>query len=218
MAILLIIIKILLYLLLFLLGLVLLLLIIPVNYRGQVLTAEGFRAQFAFGWAGKLLGVSAEIEGENLDVTLRILGKRVHKLKGRGQEGKKEQSEQKTEKKEKEKKLPRFRELADRTLINEILEYIKRVLNIVKPKYIHLYATYGFDDPSITGMVCGAAEALKPMIPHAGVRLNPDFTQEIIDLDFCAEGSMMAGGLVYQTIRTALKKPVRKILFRKKKS
>jgi len=50
------------------------------------------------------------------------------------------------------------------------------------------------------------------------VRLYPDFTQEIIDLDFCAEGSMMVGSLVYQTIRTVLKKPVRKILFREKKS
>mgnify|MGYP007111994793 CR=1 FL=1 len=91
MVVLLIIVKILLYLLLFLLGLVFLLLIIPVNYRGQVLTAEGFRAQFAFGWAGKLFGISAEMEGENLDVTLRILDKRVCKLKSKGQEGKKGQ-------------------------------------------------------------------------------------------------------------------------------
>jgi len=218
MVVLLIILKILLYLLLFLSGLAFLLLIIPVNYRGQVLTAEGVRAQFAFGWAGKLFGISAEIEGENYDVTLRILDKRVCKLKSKEHEGKKEQSEQKTEKKEKEKKVPGFREIADRTLINEIIEYIKRVLNIVRPKYMHLYATYGFDDPSLTGMVCGAAAVVKSMIPHARVGLYPDFTQEIIDLDLRAEGSMTVGSLAYQTIRTALKKPVRIILFRKKKS
>jgi len=218
MVILLIILKILLYLLLFLSGLAFLLLIIPVNYRGQVLTAEGVRAQFAFGWAGKLFGISAEIEGENYDVTLRILDKRVCKLKSKEHEGKKEQSEQETEKKEKEKKVPGFREIADRALINEIIEYIKRVLNIVKPKYMHLYATYGFDDPSLTGMVCGAAAVVKSMIPHARVGLYPDFTQEIIDLDLRAEGNMTVGSLAYQTIRTALKKPVRKILFRKKKS
>lgn len=218
MVILLITLKILMYILLFLLGLAFLLLIIPVNYRGQVLTAEGFRAQFAFGWAGKLFGISAEIKGEDYDVTLRILDKRVHKLKSKGQEGEKKQSEQKTEKKAKEKKVPGFREITDGALINEILEYIKRVLNVVKPKYIHLYGTYGFDDPSITGMVCGAAAAIKPMIPHARVRLYPDFTQEIIDLDLRAEGSMTVGSLAYQTIRTVLKKPVRKILFRKKKS
>ena len=218
MVVLLIILKILLYLLFFLLGLVFLLFIIPVNYRGQVLTAEGFRMKFAFGWAGKLFGISAEIEGENYDVTLRILDKRVCKLKSKEHEGKKEQSEQKTEKKEKEKKVPGFREIADRTLINEIIEYIKRVLNIVRPKYMHLYATYGFDDPSLTGMVCGAAAVIKSMIPHARVGLYPDFTQEIIDLDLRAEGSMTVGSLAYQTIRTVLKKPVRKILFRKKKS
>lgn len=218
MVILLIILKILLYLLLFLLGLALLLLIIPVNYRGQVLTAEGFRAQLAFGWAGKLLGISAEIEGEDYNITLRMLNKRVLKLKGKGQEGKKEKSEEKTEKKEKNKtkKGPGLKEITDRTLIDEILKYFKGVLNIVKPKYMHLYGTYGFDDPSLTGMVSGAAAIIKAMIPHARVGLYPDFTRVIIDLDLCAEGSMTVGSLAYQTIRTALKKPVRKILFRRK--
>ena len=91
------------------------------------------------------------------------------------------------------------------------------MLNIVKPKYIHFYGTYGFEDPSVTGIVSGAAAVIKAMLPHAKVGLYPDFTQEIIDLDLLAEGSMTAGSLVYQTIRTVLKKPVRKILFRKKK-
>lgn len=220
MVILLIILKIFLYLLLLLLGLALLLLIIPVNYRGQVLTAEGLRVQLAFGWAGKLLGISAEIEGEDYDIALRILNKKVYTHKGKGQEAEKERSEGKTEKKAKDskrKKGPGFKELTDRTLINEILEYFKRVLNIIKPKYMYLYGTYGFDDPSLTGMVSGAAAIIKAMIPHGRVGLYPDFTREIIDLDLCAEGSMTVGSLAYQTIRTALKKPVRKILFRRKK-
>jgi hypothetical protein len=221
MLVLMIILKILLYLLLFLIGLILILLIIPVNYRGQVLTAEGFRVQLALGWAGRLFGINAEIEGEAYDITLRVLNKKVYKLKNNEQTEKKEQPEQKTEKKEKDKKKKtglKLKELTDRTLINEILEYFKRVLNIVKPKYIHLYGTYGFDDPSVTGIVSGAAAVIKAMIPHAKVGLYPDFTQEIIDLDLLAEGSMTVGSLAYQTIRTVLKKPVRKILFRKKKS
>jgi hypothetical protein len=90
------------------------------------------------------------------------------------------------------------------------------VLNIVKPKYLHLYGTYGFDDPSLTGMACGVTGMINNIIPHARLHLNPDFTQEILDLDLRAEGSMVVGNLAYQTIRTVLKKPIRKILFRKR--
>jgi hypothetical protein len=81
-----------------------------------------------------------------------------------------------------------------------------------------LYGTYGFDDPSLTGMVSGAAAIIKAIIPNARVGLYPDFTREVLDLDFRAEGSMTVGSLAYQTIKTALKKPVRKILFRRKKN
>ena len=55
MFILLIILKILLYLLIFIVGLFLLLLLVPINYSGQVLTADGLRVQLALGWAWNLL-------------------------------------------------------------------------------------------------------------------------------------------------------------------
>lgn len=223
MIVILIILKILLYLLLFILGLALLLLILPFNYAGQVLAADGLKAQFALGWAWKLLGINAEIEGEDVNITLRVLNKKVYKFKGKTDREEEEQTLQQPEGKEKEKKKkdrkgPKLKELADRTLINEILEYFRRVLNIAKPKYLHIYGTYGFDDPSLTGIVCGITGIIKSMIPHARLHLTPDFTQEVMDLDLRAEGSMVVGSIAYQTIRTVLKKPVRKILFRKKKS
>lgn len=219
----LVILKILIYLLLFFLGLLLLLLLIPFNYTGQVLTSDGLRVQLILGWAWKLLGINAEIQEEDVDITLRVMNKRVYKFKGRaGSEGEKEEeSKEQQEKKEKGKKDRKgfsLKELTDNTLINEILAYFKRVLNIAKPKYMHLYGTYGFDDPSLTGIVSGIAGIIKSIIPHARIQLTPDFTQEIIDLDFRAEGSMVVGSLAFQTVRTVLKKPVRKILFRKKKS
>ncbi len=221
MLVLLIILKVLLYLLLFLVGIVLLLLLIPFNYSGQVLTSDGFRAQVAVGWAGRLLGINAEIKGEAVDISLRILNKKVYRLKSRDAYIEKEQTKQKPEEKTKEKRARKgfgFKEFADKQLINEILEYFKAVINIAKPKYMHLYGTYGFDDPSLTGLACGITGIINNIIPHAKLHLNPDFTQEIMDLDLRAEGSMVIGSLAYQTIRTALRKPVRKILFRKRKS
>ena len=220
MLVLLIIIKILLYILLFIIGLAVLLLLIPFNYSGQVLTADGLRVKVTLGWAWKLLGINAEIEGEAYDITLRIFNIGVYKLKNKETLEEEQQTDKQFEKKDKHKKDRKgfsIKELSDKTLINEILEYFKRVLNITKPKYLQLYGTYGFDDPSLTGIVCGAAGIIKSIIPNARLALTPDFTQEIIDLDLRAEGSMIMGSLAYQTIRTVLKKPVRKVLFKKKK-
>lgn len=220
MLVILIILKILLYILLTIVGLVLLLLVIPFNYSGQVLASDGFKAELALGWAWRLLGINAEIEGEAVNITLQVLDKRIYKLKTGEAEREDEKPTHKPHIKkrgEKEKRGFNLKDVFDRELINEILEYLKRVLNIARPKYLHLYGTYGFDDPSLTGMVCGVSGMINSIIPHARLHLNPDFTQEILDLDFRAEGNLVIGSLVYQTVRTVLRKPVRKILFRKRK-
>jgi hypothetical protein len=220
MIVLLIILKILLYLLLVILGLVLLLLLVPFNYKGHVETAEGFRAELAVGWAWKLLGINAELEGEAVDVTFRILDKRVYSLKReQAQEEEQPQSEQQEPgKTRKARKGPSIKDLTNKSVLSEIVDYVKRVLEILKPKYMHIYGTYGFEDPSLTGMVCGAAGVIKGIVPNARLHLTPDFTREILELDLRAEGSMQVGSLAYQTIRTMLKKPVRKIIFKREKN
>jgi len=220
MAILLIIIKILLYLLLIIVGLLLLLLLVPVSYRGRMLTEGGFRAEAAVGWAWRLLGISVELEGDTADVAVTILNRRVLRFNGgKGKEVKaaaaQEPEEEKTAKKKSELGI---RDIANKALIEEVISYIKRVLNVIKPKYLHLYGTYGFDDPSATGILAGIVGIIKGMVPHARIALTPDFTREVLDLDFCAEGSMTAVSLVYQTVRTMLRRPVRKLWFRREKS
>jgi len=221
MLVLIIILKILVSLLLIILGLLLLFLLIPFNYSGRVIAADEFKAELAVGWAWKLLGINAELEGEAVDITLRVFDKRVYRFKGNNAVEKEEPAEEKPQEQEKQKKQGKgfsIRDITDKALIHEVLDYFRRVLNIAKPKYMHLYGTYGFDDPSLTGMVCGLTGIIKGIIPHARLRLNPDFTQEILDLDLRAEGSMVVGNLAFQTLRTVMKKPVRKILFKKKKN
>lgn len=221
MLILLIILKILLYLLLFVIGVILLVLLIPISYSGQVISADNFRAEVAAGWAWKLLGINAEMEGEAVDITLRVFNKRIYRLKSRQAADEEEKIPKQPEEKKKEKKPGKklgIKDITDKALIGEILDYFKRILGIVKPSYLHLYGTYGFDDPSITGMVCGGTGIIRSLIPHARLKLTPDFTRTVMELDVRAEGSMVVGSLVYQTIRTMFKKPVRKIWFKKKKS
>lgn len=219
MLVLLIILKILLYILLFFAGLLLLLLVIPFHYSGRVLTADGFRMQLALGWAWRLLMINADIEGENKDIALSIMNKRVYRLNSKAFEEEEEQPEQaeKGKKERKERRGLNLRNLSDKALMNELFKYFKRVLDIAKPKYLHLYGTYGFDDPSLTGIACGITGIIKGLIPQAKLHLMPDFTREVMELDLRVEGSLTAGSLAYQTIRTAFKKPVRKIWSKKKK-
>jgi len=220
MVLLLIILKILLYLLFFIAGLALLLLLIPVSYKGQLVTADGFKAEVAVGWAWKLLGINAEMEGEAVNVTLRVFNRRIFRFRG-GKGPVVEESEEKAaEEEKKEQKQKRdfsIKDVANKAFIEEITGYFKRVLGIIKPKYLHLYGTYGFEDPSVTGILSGAVGIIRSTVPDARIFLTPDFTREVIELDICAEGSMTAGSLVYQTVRTLFRKPVRKIWFRRKK-
>lgn len=216
-----IILKILLFLLLSIVGLLIILLSIPIRYSGMLVTSGGLRVQLSLGWAWRLLGVNVERDREAYDITLRIFNRSIYKLERKKSEENAEQLKEQHEKKEKEeKKRGQFslNDFTDRALINEILEYFKRVLDIAGPKYFQLYGTYGFDDPSLTGIVCGATEMIKAIIPNARLELTPDFTGEAMDLNLRVDGSVSAGRLVYQTIRTMLKKPVRKTLFGEKKS
>lgn len=221
MAVLLIILKILIYLLLLIIGLVLLLLLIPVSYRGKVATAEDFRAEVAVGWAWRLLGISAQMEEGATEVTLRLFDRRILRLKGsnRQVDGEKAGTAQKEEKKDKkQKKGFSIKYIANKALVEEIIDYFKRVLGIIKPKYMHLYGTYGFEDPSVTGMLAGMTGLIESIVPHARIALAPDFTREVLELDMCAEGSLTAGSLVYQTVRTLFRRPVRKIWFKRNKN
>lgn len=210
--------KIILYIVLFLLGLVLIFLIIPFTYSGKALIHEGYKLRLDFGWAWNFIKISAEAEDQYANVTLRILNKFV--IKPKAFRSKIEKKQEQAEEKKLEEKVGRGSSLKDfinKEFISEVLEYIKKILNTVKPKYIHLYGKYGFEDPAVTGMVSGLEGIVKAMLPEARLQLEPVFDKEVFDLDFRIKGKMIAGTVAYHTIRTALKKPIRQVIFKKKK-
>jgi len=209
--------KIILYILLFILGLAVLLLVLPFSYSGEVLIFDGYKLRINLGWAWNFIKVKADIENDEVAVTLHLLNKRLYKLKTQGIP--QEEEPEKTEQEEKVKKLNRnltLKDLTNKEFLQEIFDYIKRVLNMAKPKYLHIYGAYGFDDPAVTGLVCGFIGIVKALLPEAKLQLEPVFNEEILELDIRIQGSMTAGALAYQTLRTVSKKPVRNIIFKKK--
>jgi Protein of unknown function (DUF2953). len=84
---------------------------------------------------------------------------------------------------------------------------------------INLSGVYGFDDPSLTGIVMGLAYALK--IKNSSINIKPDFTREVVDLRGRFQGWFVPLQIIFTALGILLMKPVRaiwwpKIKFRKK--
>lgn len=47
-----------------------------------------------------------------------------------------------------------------------------------KPYYLNIYTSYGFKDPSTTGIVCGIINSLSELIYSENIYNNPDFVSE----------------------------------------
>lgn len=81
-------------------------------------------------------------------------------------------------------------------LINKLKDIKKykepfiKILSILKPKYFRLEGVYGFEDPSITGMLCGIIAVLPSIFPKAIININPDFSDEVIDIETEIKGKI----------------------------
>ncbi len=213
--------KLLLYLFLAFISFVLLILLLPVTYSGEVLFAGGVAANYRFGWPWKIFNVKGSYNEDKLEMglylaNLRILKLNLDKMENQFKDKKvNKEDKPKNESKKEKKEAKNLGDFFDTGLLKEFLAYAKRILKILKPKYMHLKGTYGFEDPALTGMVCGAVNVVNAVVPNAKIDLYPDFTDEVLEIDFKAEGRVVAGRLLFQTLRTFLKKDIRKKIFKK---
>lgn len=60
------------------------------------------------------------------------------------------------------------------TNLKDKIGHLKRI----KPEYIGVHASYGAEDPSITGMIYGAISAVSSYIDFDELHLEPDFLAE----------------------------------------
>lgn len=107
---------------------------------------------------------------------------------------------------------------------DKIIKYlkvlIKRLIKAIKIKKMNLNFEYGFYDPSKTGKVCGLISIILPMILNKKtieINLIPDFNEQ----KFTGEGYIKIKTnifkIVFPILVFILKKPIRKIIFRKEK-
>lgn len=89
----------------------------------------------------------------------------------------------------------------------------KKILKHVLPKKVRGYIRFGFEDPSTTGQLLGAAGLLLPVIPEK-LRLIPDFQEQCLEADVTVRGRIvlfvvLKNGLAFYRNR-AVQKVIRK--------
>ena len=126
-----------------------------------------------------------------------------------------------TKKHKETKKEHKPRTNIGKKLIIELFKYFKDVINIVKPKYFRISGVYGFEDPSLTGMLLGLISIIKGAVSNAQINaqiyVEPVFEEETIKVEAEIYGNIKVWVICYRTLKLIIKKEVRQILLKKSK-
>lgn len=120
------------------------------------------------------------------------------------------------DKKKNSKKSSNRRIKITKKLIGICYKYFKDMMNIVKPKHVNVSGTYGFDDPSITGIVCGIISIINAAVPNGVINVEPEFEDEVYDIEIKVKGRIIGCIILFKTLRFVMNKEVRKNIFSKK--
>lgn len=210
--------KIILYLIAALLLILITLLIVPFSYRGEASVYGEISFSYKVGWFWNLFNIRGTRVEENQKTEVYLSNKRLFTVKSKVKSDvEPEEDEKNKEEKESAKKVNNLRSMFDIKFIKEGFKYLKKILKQISPKYLHLHGTYGFEDPSVTGMTAGFIYTLQGILPQSKIQLQPCFTEEILELEFKAMGSISAGKIVWDTARFVLKKDIRTKIFKRNK-
>jgi hypothetical protein len=210
--------KVILYLIAALLLILITLLVVPFSYKGEGSVSGEISYSYSVGWFWNLFNIRGTSGEENLKTEIYLSNKRLFTVKSKlDTEKELDEDDENKEEKESSRSVNNLRSMFDTKVIKEGFNYLKKIVKQISPKYLHLHGTYGFEDPSVTGMTAGFMYTLQDLWPQSKIRLQPCFTEEILELEIKAAGSITAGKLVWDTARFILKKDIRKIIFKRNK-
>ena len=103
----------------------------------------------------------------------------------------------------------------NKILFNLLITYFKDIFVIIKPSSVKIQGTYTFEDPSITGILCGLIPVITETIPLNNINLYPSFNDEVTHITTNISGQMILSIITLKTLKLLLVKEVRKILFKR---
>ena len=211
------IIKILLYLLITILGLILLFIIIPFEYEFNTKIDEKIRADINLSFFQKFLKLLVTYEDKETLFLIKVMGLCIIRKKIKISNRKKEKVnlEKLKPKKKKNKKVDfNIKDYIQGAFINDLINYFKDIINIIKPKKIKINGIFGFEDPSLTGISCGIIPLISALIPTRDINLQPVFDDEIIDIYCEIHGKISILAATIRTLKFILKKNNREKIFK----
>ena len=200
--------KILLLLLCILLSVLILVLFIPFEYFLNGKINDGAEGKAEIRWLFGLIRIIICKSEEKPEMEIIICGLNIYNKKFV-----KENNVKKNKKNDSNSK----RDIGMNLMI-ELFRYFKDILNIVKPKYFRISGVYGFEDPSLTGMLLGVTSIIKGAVPSAQIYVNPDFEEENINIEAEIYGDIKVCVIGYRTLKLIIKKDIRQKLFKKSKA
>lgn len=208
-------IEILLYIFLIVLVLLIVVLLVPFHFSFQGGYAKALSFQGRVAWAGGLASFMMVHKEGKTQLSYGILGfiKQVPaRRKKDSPEG------EKSGKKRIIDSLSSLPLYLNQQIFVSVKDLMKKLLGAMHLQ-LNLSGIYGFDDPSLTGMIMGAIAVLE--IKNNTVCLNPDFTGAVIDIKGSFGGWFVPLHILAIVVIFIFKKPVRaiwwpKINFKKK--
>ena len=208
--------KILLILLCILLSILMLILFIPFEYFLNGKINDNAEGKAEIRWIFGIIRIIICKYEDKPEMKIIICGLNIYNKKLTKVNSEEKQKKPKKHKKQKEES--KLKRNIGKNLILELFKYFKDIINIVKPKYFRISGVYGFEDPSLTGMLLGIISIIKGAVPNAQIYVNPVFEEETINIEAEIYGNIKVCVICYRTLKILIKKDVRKNLFKKSKT
>lgn len=192
------------------------LLAVPFQYDGEGCVNDSFYGKAWIKWLFGLVKFTVIKEGINdklkVKTTLCGISFSFNPVKyNKGEKpGKKHEKKKEKDKKQYEKRS--FTKKCIKTCIN----YCRDIIRIIKPKYVGINGVYGFEDPSLTGFLCGFISMINEIIPGSIINIQPVFDDSDMDINFRVYGNLSLGLITFRTLRFIIRKEIRSVIFRKK--
>ncbi|NMM63356.1 DUF2953 domain-containing protein [Clostridium sp. P21] len=207
--------KILLILMCVILSLLILVMFVPFKYNLNSHINEIVKIEGIILWMFNLFKIKI-LQEENLKITFFIGNKVIYVISEK--ENLESEEVKPDNKKVTESKTTNIKDFIKKKFISCVLSYFKDMLKIIKPDEIRIKGVYGFDDPCITGLLCGFIPIISQIIPHSDINLNPVFDDDVINIKTSICGKVFLFLIAFKTLKFVLKKDIRKILLKKSKT
>ena len=190
--------------------------IIPYHYLAAGEKFETYEIRGSVSWLfGGIKFICSRSSKQGLTMTLVLMG--ITKNLNTGENSKAKKDSHAAGDINKTKKLSDPGAFLKPEIMKKGLNALCKILKHIQPQALCVRAKVGFDDPMYTGFLCAVNSQLYLWVKKFDIHIQPVFDEEVIEGRFSIGGRIWLPYLILVMIRLILTKPIRNILFTKKK-